>query len=113
MKTTEAWPWQWTELKAEIIKNGFIPCPVCYGTKQNVITGRKVCEDCGGRKKKEKFIRGVRSGVFIPCNRCDEDGTHYYAKWITCEYCKGTGYRTWVDKILRPVSAQYVEEKEY
>jgi DnaJ-class molecular chaperone len=109
MEQKKETPWQWTELENKIRDEGFVPCPVCHGTKQDVLTGRKVCEDCGGTKKVARY----NNSVFIPCNRCDKDGTHFYAKWITCEYCKGTGLRTWVDTMIRPVPVQYAEDKEY
>jgi len=101
-------PWQWKGLENKIRDEGFDPCPVCYGTKQNVMTGRKVCEDCGGTKK----VATYNNTVFVPCNRCDKDGTHFYVKWVECEYCKGTGLRTWVDIMIRPVPVQYAEDKE-
>lgn len=103
-------PWQWKGLEQEIKKEGLEPCPVCNGTTQNVITGRKVCEDCNGTKELYRYKDGLIIAR-VPCNRCDEDGTTFYAEWIICKYCNGSGIRTWIDEIRRPLLVQYVTVK--
>ncbi len=100
-------PWQWKDLTAKIRDEGFVPCPVCHGTKQDVLTRRIECPDCCGTKKKL-----YNNELHTECRRCDVDGTIFDAVWITCPFCKGTGVREWTDKILRPVPVQYVEERE-
>jgi DnaJ-class molecular chaperone len=90
-------PWQWIDLEEKIQDEGYDPCPVCHGTKQDVLIGRITCPDCRGKKMKWN-----QNGSYSKCNRCDKNGTIFDPIWVECSSCKGSGIRTWIDKMIRP-----------
>lgn len=72
-----------------------------------------VCIECLGLGKKSHDIEFVcfrcTSAINIPpldpnkpCDACKGKGYLQRNIVINCKYCKGTGYRNWIDYIKRP-----------
>lgn len=77
--------------RCQICTNGYIPCPYCTMNpgKEYDKAGRKwvTCKVCQGKGKYWKRCNACFGGT---CRKCG-------GRMQKCQYCKGTGKRTFVD----------------